>query len=65
MNEQEVIELMETSKSAREWDDNCDKVKAACDGYPEFWWTTMIQSGRGNKIATQWGGSTELTIQSF
>lgn len=41
MTEQEVIDLMESSKSAREWEDNCDKVKDACGGYPGFWWATI------------------------
>lgn len=62
MNEQAVIDLMESSQSAKEWDNNCGTVKEACDGYPEFWWASIIKSGRADQIMARWGGSTHLTI---
>ncbi len=62
MSKQEVIMLMETSTSAQEWNDNCDKVKAACDGYPDFWWETMITSGVADRILARFGESTKLKI---
>lgn len=44
--EQEVIGLMMTSRSPYDWNDNCDKVKAAFNGeYPEFWFKAIIDSG--------------------
>lgn len=42
---EQVKELMQSSRSGQEWDDNCDKVKAANDGYPDFWYSTIILSG--------------------
>jgi hypothetical protein len=45
MNEQEVVALMSSSRSEVEWNDNCDKVKAACHGYPSFWYGAVIMSG--------------------
>lgn len=45
MNQQEVEELMKSSKSATQWNDNCDKVKKACGGYPSFWFAAIIRSG--------------------
>lgn len=45
MNQQQVEELMKSSKSAKEWNDNCDKVKRACGGYPTFWYAAIIRSG--------------------
>jgi len=45
MNEQEVVKLMKTSKTEEEWNNNCDKVKKACDGYPPFWYQAIILSG--------------------
>ena len=65
MNEQEVIELMSSSTTEKEWNTNCDKVKQACSGYPSFWWATIIQSGLASKIAEKWDGSAELTITQY
>ncbi len=62
MNEDEVIALMETSKSAQEWDNNCDKIKKACSGYPAFWWETIIQSGRARRIMAKFGESPDIKI---
>ena len=45
MNEKEVVALMESSKSEAEWNANCDKVKAACGGYPDYWFGSIIGSG--------------------
>jgi len=45
MQESEVVELMKSSNSEQEWNDNCDKVKAACDGYPDFWYSAIVMSG--------------------
>ena len=63
MTQQEVIDLMESSKSARDWNDNCHTVKDRCEGYPEFWWATIIQSGRADKIMSKWGDSSKISIQ--
>lgn len=54
MNEQQVIDLMKSSKSESEWNDNCDKVKAACGGYPGFWYSTIILSGIAAQVAATW-----------
>ena len=44
--EKGVVAFMKTSKSEKEWDDNCDKVKAANNNqYPDFWFTAIITSG--------------------
>ena len=45
MDEKEVVELMKTSKTEAEWNDNCDKVKKACGGYPSFWYSAIAMSG--------------------
>ena len=37
--------LMESSKSEREWNENCDAVKAANGDYPEFWFQELKMSG--------------------
>jgi hypothetical protein len=63
MKKQEVIDLMESSMSTKEWNENCDKVKKAHLGhYPDYWYSEMIASGRCNKIMGP--GSSEIKIGS-
>ncbi len=39
MTKEEVIVLMRSSKTTSDWNDNCDKVKAAHEGnYPDYWY---------------------------
>ena len=46
MTEQEVVALMESSKTEEEWNANCDIVKAAFgDDYPGFWFVAINISG--------------------
>jgi len=40
-----VVAFMRSSKSEKEWNANCDKVKAANQGYPDFWLQAVIISG--------------------
>lgn len=54
MTEPEVVALMESSKSEREWNDNCDKVKAACFGYPRFWYEAIMLSGLAHRVRQSW-----------
>lgn len=65
MTEQEVVALMESSKSEMEWGANCDKVKAACNGYPQFWYKAIVLSGVAKRIANKWGGDAEIHIPAF
>lgn len=50
MTKEEVISLMTSSKNHVEWADNCDKVKEACNGYPDFWYAEIIASGLCNEV---------------
>mgnify|MGYP001474847768 CR=1 FL=1 len=46
MEKQEVKEIMQSSKSEQEWNENCDKIKEQNNGqYPDFWFETIILSG--------------------
>lgn len=55
MTRDEVVTLMESSKSENEWNDNCDKVKAAFGGeYPEFWFNSIILTGLLNETMNKW-----------
>ena len=40
-----VVNLMKSSKTKKEWEKNCDSVKAANGGkYPYFWYDAVEQS---------------------
>lgn len=65
MTQDEVIALMKSSKSASEWNDNCDKVKAACKGYPDFWYGAVIASGLANMIFGKFGGDSGIRFTSL
>lgn len=54
MNEEQVIELMKSSKSEAEWNENCDSVKRETKeipkeersgDYPSYWFTRILQAG--------------------
>jgi hypothetical protein len=62
MTEKEVVELMSSAKSEEEWDANCDKVKRACGGYPEFWYQAIILSGLARRVSATWGGTDQIRI---
>lgn len=63
MNKQEVINLMGSSRNEREWNDNCDTVKRKCNGYPDFWYATIVMSGLMDR--TLGAGASELKITTF
>ena len=62
MNQREVVELMESSNTESEWNSNCGKVKSACDGYPDFWYSAIIQAGVLAKTCKKWGGEDQIRI---
>lgn len=54
MNEAQVVKLMESSKSEKEWNDNCDAVKRACNGYPNFWYKAIVLDGVAGRTQANW-----------
>ena len=54
MNKEQVVELMESSKNSKEWDANCDKVKNAHGGYPDYWYSEIVLSGLVNRVKAKW-----------
>jgi len=52
MKKEEVIKLMKSSKSEAEWNNNCDKVKKECGGYPDFWYEEIVKSRLSVKMST-------------
>lgn len=49
MNREDVKNLMRSSKTENEWNENCDKVKKEFNGYPDFWYMDIIMSGLLNE----------------
>jgi hypothetical protein len=45
---------MESSTSESEWNANCDKVKKANNGYPHFWYETIVLSGVLSRTQRKW-----------
>ena len=50
-----VLKLMESCQTEKEWNDNCDKVKAAnpyggYPDYPNFWFEVILQSGVAYRV---------------
>ena len=62
---EEVVALMAASKSEKEWIENCDKVKADFNGYPDFWYSAIVLSGLAEKTAQSFGLDAEIHIQPF
>jgi hypothetical protein len=57
MTEQDVVNLMKSSNSEAEWNNNADKVKKAFGGeYPRFWYPAILLSGIANETIKKWDG---------
>lgn len=54
MNEKEVVDLMRSSRSADDWNHNCDVVKKSWGGYPSFWFAAIVISGVMADTARGW-----------
>jgi hypothetical protein len=65
VTQEQVVSLMESSRNAKEWDDNADKVKAACGGYPDFWFQAIVTSGLARRVAASFGGSAEIKVTGY
>lgn len=65
MTQEQVVALMETSRSPEEWNNNCDLVKRQCDGYPNFWYSEIILSGIAARVSAAFGSDAELLVSSL
>ena len=54
MTEKEVVDLMESSKSEKEWDANADKIREVYMGYPDFWFRAIVLSGLAHRNMMGW-----------
>ena len=55
MDGKQVVELMRSSTSAEAWNKNAAQVKAACNGFPEFWYMCVVLSGVMVETQSTWG----------
>lgn len=62
MDKEQVIKLMESSKTQEEWNNNCDLVKGRCEGYPEYWFKEIIQSGLASRVLARFGQDDKIRI---
>lgn len=58
--EKNIVELMKSSCSQKEWHENYDEVEAANNGIPEFWFDTVILSGVLTEARCNWANLTNL-----
>ena len=61
MEKQEAIELLKSSKTKDQWNENTDKIKAAFGGYPEWWYATVVTSGLMDSVLGE--GASQIKIQ--
>ena len=61
MDKNQVVELMKSSNNENEWNQNCDKVKAACGGYPDFWYASAMLGGALTECRAKWGQEPKKT----
>lgn len=62
MTRDEVVTLMKSSATEAQWNANCDKVKAACGGYPPFWFEVILRSGVARETMASWGGTDQIRV---
>ena len=65
IDKQRIVALMLSSRSEKEWNDNCDAVKAEFGGYPRWWYETIIMSGVLPRTAARWGDNGKIKIRHF
>lgn len=52
---EEELQLLRSTKNSNEWNDACQAIKKAHDGYPIDWYEKVFLSGLTQKIADTWG----------
>jgi hypothetical protein len=56
MTREQVTQLMSSCRTDKEWNDACKAVKAAFDGYPDYWFEDILEKGIAAKVL----GETDL-----
>lgn len=53
-DQEDVVILMRSSNNETEWNANCDRVKKANSGYPQFWYEAIILGGVLQQTQRTW-----------
>ena len=60
------IRLLENCKSDGDWSIAVKRIKDARGGeYPGDWWEKVKMSGLMDRVLSQWGASSDLSIKTF
>jgi hypothetical protein len=63
MNREDVVALMRSSKTAKEWDNNCDHVKRELGGYPAYWYEAILASGLAREVFATFGETPNVKVR--
>jgi hypothetical protein len=55
----EEIKLLESAKSSKDWDDACDLIMKAHNGYPSDWYSKVIASGLSRRVFSSFDKSNQ------
>lgn len=54
MKDFEVVAYMKDAISSTDWNIRCDEIKRRCEGYPDFWYQSVIASGLMKRVSASW-----------
>jgi hypothetical protein len=54
-SKEDLIRIMESSNSKKEWNKNCKRVKMSCGGrFPKWWYREILVSGIFDNVKLNW-----------
>lgn len=56
------VQMMKSSRTEEQWNENCDAVKKAHGGYPADWYKKIVMSGVLRETASAFGSDGEIEI---
>lgn len=63
-NEDQAVELLKSSQSARDWDTNVDGIRQANGGYPRWWYKAVILPGIEGQQISKWSEESKVQIKT-
>lgn len=60
--EQGLSAFMGEATNEQDWNSRCDHVKSRHNGYPHFWFMTVVLSGLLDRTRANWGKPVTLTV---
>lgn len=62
MNQEQVVALMSSATSESDWNAKCAEVKAACGGWPSFWFPAIMMSGLASRVLRSFGSDADIHV---